>query len=348
MRAIYGPWHDHSLDLDAKGKASGHLYIPISTSRSAYGNLRIPLVVIRGGSGPTALLMAGNHGDEFEGQVALSRLIAQIEPRHLRGGLIIMPAANLPAVIAGTRVSPVDGGNFNAAFPGSAAGGPTSQIAHFVETEILPRVQLWMDFHSGGNSLLYTPLAAIHQSEDLALDKAALDLLHAFAAPTSVVFRLQNELSTSSAAQRHRIPYLYGEFGGAATVNSSALKIVIKGTLRVLAQWGILREDCGFVPASGQPGALLETVTGRDFRDTRRNFVFAPSHGVFERTFELGDRVAQGAVAGDIHAVEQPGTAPVTVRFEMAGTAIACRHLARVEEGDCLAQIGIPRGSWSL
>lgn len=340
-RAIYGPWHD--FDLDASGKINGHLYIPVSTSRSAYGNLRIPIVVIRGGSGPAALLMAGNHGDEFEGQVALSKLARTIEPKHLQGALIIMPTANLPAVLASQRVSPLDGGNFNTSFPGRNDGGPTEQITHFVETEILPRVKLWVDLHSGGNSLLYTPLAAIHDSEDALLNAAALDLLRAFAAPTSVVFKLQHENAASSAAQRHHVPYVYGEFGGAGTVDPAGLRIAEEGTLRVLTRLKILRDDCPFVPAARAPGVLLETVTGKDFRDTRRNFIFAPARGVFERAFELGAHVAPGALAGQLHAVESPGVPAVSVHFEMGGTAIARRHLARVEEGDCLAQIGIQR-----
>jgi uncharacterized protein len=340
-RAIYGPWHD--FDLEASGKTHGHLYIPVSTNRSAYGNLRIPIVVIRGGSGPAALLMAGNHGDEFEGQVALSKLASMIEPKHLDGALIIMPTANLPAVLASQRVSPLDGGNFNSSFPGRSDGGPTEQIAHFVETEILPRVKLWVDLHSGGNSLLYTPLAAIHDSDDASLNASALDLMRAFAAPTSVVFKLQHEYAASSAAQRHGIPYIYGEFGGAGTVDPEGLRIAEEGTLRVLVRLKILRGDCSFLPSARAPAMLLESVTGKDFRDTRRNYLFAPSRGVFERAFELGANVVPGTIAGQIHAVESPGVPALKVLFEMAGTAIARRHLARVEEGDCLAQIGIRR-----
>ena len=341
-RAIYGPWHD--LDLDSDGKRTGHVNLPVSTSRSGYGNIRVPLMVIRRGKGPLALLMAGNHGDEYEGQVALAKLATVLEPRHVEGGVFIMPAANLPAVLASQRVSPIDGGNLNAAFPGRIDGSPTGQIAHFVETELLRRVQLWVDLHSGGTSLLYTPLAAIHQAEEASLDRRALDLLHAFAAPTSVVFKLQHEYAASSAAQRHGIPYIYGEFGGAATVDPLGLDVAYSGTLRVLARLGVLRVNAALAPpAPPKSGPLLETATGVDYRATRRNYAFTPCAGVFERLFDLGQEVAAGDLVGRVHPVERPGQAPVDVRFEMSGVAIARRHLARVEEGDCLAQIAIHR-----
>src|SRR5438874_10063061 len=37
------------------------------------------------GSDPTVLLMGGNHGDEYEGQVALGRLIRELEPGEVQG-----------------------------------------------------------------------------------------------------------------------------------------------------------------------------------------------------------------------------------------------------------------------
>ena len=52
--------------------------------------------------------MAGNHGDEYEGQIALAKLIRELEPEQVQGRVIILPAANLPAAMAGARVSPID------------------------------------------------------------------------------------------------------------------------------------------------------------------------------------------------------------------------------------------------
>ena len=62
------------IDLDAEGKHQGFLRIPHSVHRSAYGWLPMPIVSIRNGEGPRVLLLSGNHGDEYEGQIALSRL----------------------------------------------------------------------------------------------------------------------------------------------------------------------------------------------------------------------------------------------------------------------------------
>src|ERR1051326_461946 len=91
------------IDLDGDGKQTGFLRLPHSVHRSAYGWIPIPIAQIsnRGpnGSGPTILLMAGNHGDEYEGQVALGRLMRPLDPAEVRGGVIILPSANIPAAM---------------------------------------------------------------------------------------------------------------------------------------------------------------------------------------------------------------------------------------------------------
>src|ERR1043166_8938898 len=143
------------IDLDGDGKQTGFLRLPHSVHRSAYGWIPIPIARIsnRGvnGSGPTILLMAGNHGDEYEGQVALGRLIRELDPAEVRGRVIILPSANFPAAMAGTRTSPLDQGNLNRSFPGDPAGGPTAQIAYYIEHELLPRCDFVLDIHSGGS-----------------------------------------------------------------------------------------------------------------------------------------------------------------------------------------------------
>ena len=41
----------------------------------------IPVTVVKRGEGPTALLTGGNHGDEYEGPVALLKLANELRRR---------------------------------------------------------------------------------------------------------------------------------------------------------------------------------------------------------------------------------------------------------------------------
>jgi predicted deacylase len=111
------------IDLCAPGRRAGAFALRWSSDANPLGAHPIPVMVTVGGEGPTALLLAGVHGDEYEGPVALMRLWRALDPAALRGRLILLPALNAPAVRAATRCSPLDAGgpnagNLNRAFPG--------------------------------------------------------------------------------------------------------------------------------------------------------------------------------------------------------------------------------------
>src|SRR5580700_11294160 len=96
------------IDFNRDGKQHGFIRLPHSVHRSAYGWIPIPVTCVKNSVGPRVLLMAGNHGDEYEGQVALGKLIRSLEPGAVKGRIIILPSANFPAAMAGMRTSPLD------------------------------------------------------------------------------------------------------------------------------------------------------------------------------------------------------------------------------------------------
>ena len=80
------------IDFEADGKQHGYFNVPHSRNDSAWGGVRVPMTVIKNGDGPTILFSGGNHGDEYEGPVALYELAASISDEALRGRVIIVPA----------------------------------------------------------------------------------------------------------------------------------------------------------------------------------------------------------------------------------------------------------------
>ena len=90
------------ITFEATGKHTGFLRLPRSVHRSAYGRIHIPIVILKNGTGPTTLLMASNHGDEYGAQIALSKLSRELEAEDIQGRLIILSMANFPSAQAGT------------------------------------------------------------------------------------------------------------------------------------------------------------------------------------------------------------------------------------------------------
>ena len=65
------------------------------------------------------LFTGGNHVDEYEGPIALRKLANELKAEDIQGQVIIVTYLNFPVVLAGTRLSTVDGLNMNRSFPGN-------------------------------------------------------------------------------------------------------------------------------------------------------------------------------------------------------------------------------------
>jgi predicted deacylase len=321
-----------TIDLEAPGLRHGYLKLPHSTHESAYGWIPIPITVAAGRSGATVLLMAGNHGDEYEGQIALMRLVRSLDPAMLNGRLIVLTAANFPAVMAGRRVSPIDGGNLNRSFPGNAGGTPTEMIAHYIETVLLARCQYCLDLHSGGNSLDYVPHAHARRPADEMMRARTMALIEAFGAPYGGLVRpLQGEPRTMSAAtERQGVVYLNAELGGGGTIRHDLVQLAEAGVRRALASIGVLPADPGTPPAGGMRRFAVEGSA---------NYVYCLEDGLFEPHAGLRDDVIAGQPAGALHFPATPWRREEVVTFETSGMVLCRRFPGWARRGDCLFQV---------
>ena len=82
------------FDFEPPGKHCVFIRLPHAVQQSAYGWLPLPIVCMKNGEGPTVLVMAGTHGDEYEGQVTIARLAQSLETEAIAGRLILFPMAN--------------------------------------------------------------------------------------------------------------------------------------------------------------------------------------------------------------------------------------------------------------
>ncbi|HWT08425.1 MAG TPA: succinylglutamate desuccinylase/aspartoacylase family protein [Roseomonas sp.] len=319
------------VDFAKDGKQTGFIRLFHSTHDSAYGFLPIPIVVVKNGDGPTALFSSGNHGDEYEGQLAVTNLVKWLEPGMIRGRVILLPMANYPAALVGRRVSPIDDVNMNRVFPGDPDGTVTRQIAHYIDSELIPLADLVIDLHSGGSSLNYIPTALAKQSADPALYQKQLAALRAFGAPYTYIQggaqgQGGDQTLGAGADRRGRIA-LGTELGGAGAVNASGLAIAERGLRNLLVHLGILGKEHWVDPPVA---TRFLDVRGPDM------YVYAPENGVFEPLVELGDTVAIGTPAARIHMPEIPWLPPVEIAFKAAGIVMCKRIPARTKRGDCL------------
>jgi predicted deacylase len=316
------------VDFDQDGKQQGYLRLPHSVHRSAYGWIAIPIAVIKNGPGPNTLLTAGNHGDEYEGQLALMKLCQQLEPSAVRGRIIIVTAANFPAAIAGLRTSPIDDLNLNRSFPGDPDGRPTQAIAHYLESELLSRSDYAIDLHSGGSSLMYVPSGLAGPVEDASLAAKQVEMLKAFGAPVSYLVDRGSENRTMlAAAARVGVAAIGTELGGSGTTSVCSLEVGELGVGRVLKFLGNVPDLDVSEPSV--PTRMME-VGGSKY------YVYAPDYGIWEPLVGLGDEVSAGQPAAAVYCPQTPWREPVITQFELAGKVVCRRVPGGVHRGDCL------------
>ena len=316
-----------NVDFNAPGKQVGWLNIPHSRNESGWGAMHMPISVIANGSGPTVVFTGGNHGDEYEGQIALMKLVRALDPAAVQGRIIVIPHLNYPAMRANARLSPIDGGNMNRAFPGKRDGTITEMIAHYVNGAVLPLADAVVDIHSGGRSMYFEPSAIMHDLEDRAMFDRTMAAMKAFGAPVGLVLtELDSAGMLDSAVEDAGTLFLSTELGGGQFTSPRTVEIAETGISNVLKHLGVLE---------GEPVAresrIMETPDGA--------YVICRDHGIVEPLVDVGAMVGEGQPIAQVHDYDNPEREPAVYRAGIAGMLLI-RHLPGIiTRGDCLGVI---------
>jgi N-alpha-acetyl-L-2,4-diaminobutyrate deacetylase len=322
------------LDFDRPGKQQGFLQVPHSHNLAGWANVLIPTTVIANGKGPTVLVMGGNHGDEYQGQIAALKLARALAPDQITGRLILIPALNFPAALAATRLSPLDGMNLNRAFPGQAEGTVTSQIAHYLTTVLFPMADVVIDIHSGGRSIDFVPCAHMHLVADR--EQRARMFAAMMAWGTDFAFLYADIAGTGLLpveAENQGKLVVTTELGGSEAVPAAVHRIAQDGLRNVLIHVGLLKGVEQTRAALGKPPCILTQALNRE------DYLLAPESGVLELCLELGAPVERGDVVAALHHLERPDRAPETILAHTEGYLVATRAPCLTRQGDCVAVI---------
>ena len=317
-----------TIPLDEDGVYHGHLRLPYSRDDSAWGSVMVPICIVKNGDGPTALLTGANHGDEYEGPLALQHLAHQLKPQDINGRIIIVPALNYPAFRAATRTSPIDGGNMNRVFPGKPDGTVTEKIADYFERTLIPQADVVLDFHSGGKTLDFVPFAAAHILEDKQQQAACVAAMQAFNAPYSIMLEEIDSVGMyDTAVENQGKVFLSTELGGGGSASARSSAIALKGARNLLIHVGILQSKLEFTP-----GKMLEM-------SDKNSSVFSFNDGLVDYQFNLEDTVETGDVVARIWPVDRTGEGPIDYLAKTSGILVARHFPGLIKTGDFMALI---------
>jgi N-alpha-acetyl-L-2,4-diaminobutyrate deacetylase len=324
----------NSLDFNKPGKQQGFLQVPYSHNLGGWANVMIPITSIAHGKGPTVLVLGGNHGDEYQGQIAAMKLARELTPEMMTGRIILIPSLNFPAARAATRLSPLDGINMNRAFPGEPEGPVTSQVAHFLTTVLFPLSDVVIDMHSGGRSMEFVPCAHMHLVADR--DQRARMFAAMLAWNSDFAF-LYADIAGKGLlpveAENQGKLVVTTELGGGECIPADVHRLTQSGLRNVLIHVGILKGRAKTRASLGKPPAILTQALNRE------DYLLAPESGIFEITLELGAKVKRGQTVGFIHHLERPDREPELIVAQSTGYLVTMRAPCLTQQGDCVAVI---------
>jgi len=323
----------HELDFDKPGKQIGYLRVPQSRDGGAWSTIEVPIAVINGSAGPAVLFTGGVHGDEYEGQIAGARLARRLDAQSLRGKVILLPAVDLPAALAGRRMCPIDGRDFNRCMPGDARGSFCQMLAHFIDSIIMPQIEVSVDVHAAGNAMEAALSTTMHWVDDAKTMEKTRALAEQFAAPYNVMFWGVDEGGTvAAAAERHGALSISSELGGYGRVSVEGVRVAERGLDNVLKWMNMID---GKPDLSQRDGKRTMHMQVRD----QKCYLFAPSDGLFEPLYLPGQRVRAGERAGYLHFIEEWAREPLSMEFRIDGHVWMAPGSGRVRKGDVVAVI---------
>jgi predicted deacylase len=304
---IVEPGKIHSIKIYA-GK------LPSDTKISVYAH-----ILHTGIPGPSLLLLGGVHGNEINGiEIVRRSLEEHFYSGLLRGTVIVIPLLNIYGFINFSRSVP-DGKDVNRSFPGNSSGSLAARVARIITKNILPYVDVAIDFHTGGEARYNYPQVRF-VSQDPIAKQMAIDFNTKY-----LIENIPVANSFRRAAKDVKVPAILFEGGESIRLDQNAIMSGTNGILRILQ---------AFQMKKGDVGPPLE----ERFIIHKSNWLRASSSGLFIWERQSGEFVEKGEKLGEIK--DPFGTKKIDVIAKFSGHIIGHNNACVVSLGDALFHIG--------
>ena len=249
--------------------------------------LRVAVNVVAGeGPRPCLALVAGIHGDEYDGILTLTELWEELDPQEITGRVAIVPCANPTAFAAGQRKSPLDGLDLNRTFPGKPRGQPSEQLAYCLFHDVLKQADFVFSMHGWtayGDVVPYVEF----KHDNPATARASFDAAAASGFDIVRIGSWSPGVMTREASVAG-IPGMESEVGGMGMTSAANRERYKAYVRRLMAHLGMIK-----APAAAPQPVKPRVVEHMD--------IFSPVGGVVRLRVRLGEDVTRGTVLATVH-----------------------------------------------
>jgi N-alpha-acetyl-L-2,4-diaminobutyrate deacetylase len=328
-----------ALDLDSPGRRD---YWIILEHDSTWGEHYIPLTVWVGPEaepGKGLVAFGSNHGNEYEGAVALKKLLREIAIEDVRGRIILVPVLNPAAFWCGQRESREDDGvNLNRAFVDGAGSTPalsgiTHRIAALVREYIWPRVHVVLDIHAGGEPARFALCTSFHPLDDPEQTQLIHETAAGFGTPFTLIYQNATPGLLPLEAERLGKITVGSELGWGEAVSEDGVRFARQGVLSAAIRHRQLRS----VRETAQPGVHKPRLVSCVADECT---IRAPYAGHYEPLLPCGTRVERGHIVGLLHDFARIDEEPLAIKAGVDGYVIAEAWHAPVRQGYRVLVVG--------
>ncbi len=291
----------------------------------------IPFTIINGtSSGPVLALIAGTHGMEYPPILAGQRMIKSINPKTLRGTIILVETANMPSFLGRTiYYSPIDHKNLNRVFPGKADGTISERIAYAITTEVITRATHLVDMHCGDGNEWLRPYLYWIVTGDPKVVQDAKALALAFGFDHIVMDRERPvdpnaSIYLSNTAQLRGKPALTIESGGLGKTDEPSIAAIENGVRGVM-------KHLKMIEAGPDPVANPTIID-------RNQVLTSGATGLLSPQVQPGQMVAEGALFARI--TDFHGNTLEEIRAPFAGEVLYVVATPPINKGEPVGFIG--------
>jgi N2-acetyl-L-2,4-diaminobutanoate deacetylase len=273
-------------------------------------------------AGPTVLVSAGVHGDEYEGPAAVARLAQELRGKTLQGRVLLVPVMNPLARLSGTRITQEDGKNLARCFPGRQDGTITERLAAAIFEHLVIPCTSVIDLHSGGVEYLFLPVAGFYG--EMADANASFRAAKSFGLPSLWQLPPTDGVMSYEAGKLGKVAIGH-EYLGAGQLSPEGTMAYVQGTMNCLREWSIL---------STEPVAAQKTKQSCFTGDWQ----LANTVGLFFPHVALGSEIEKGALLAEIH--NERGEVLEIIYATCAGQVLGLRSKAHISQGAWAVLLG--------
>lgn len=327
-----------SFTFQGKQVAAGtkaHFKVPIEDDGVS---TFIPITIFNGvEDGETIGITAGVHGYEYPPIIAAQNLIKSIDPKHLKGVVILVQLANVESFLGRSPfTNPIDDKNLNRSFPGKKDGSLTDKIAYFISDEIISRVDYFLDIHAGDASEDLMHYVGYYRNPDFSeISETGRKMALSMGFDHVVIFDTDKKeymnddkpsLYTSADAFKRGIPAVDIECGRLGIPEAEAVEQVEKSVINLLKHLNFSEES---EENDQNPPIIIKN----------RIYIESNFDGIFYPLKSAGEYVVKGTKLG--YTTDFFGTIQETIYANGDGLLLIVLGTPAVNKGETMSVIGV-------